>query len=100
MNDIRIQIVDLRRTLLNRSLNAAWAASSCHIHPLGMDMKEAESRVIEWYSSLEECEMANKKLFRGSGICHCFPDGIFNRTDDDWRSRLKDYGTPQDSLSD
>jgi len=74
VNDIRIQIVDLRRTLLNGSLNAAWAASSCHIHPLGMDMKEAVSRVIEWYSSLEECEMANKKLFRGSGMCHCFPD--------------------------
>ena len=44
--------------------------------------------------------MANKKLFRGSGMCHCFPDEIFNRTDDDWRSRLKDYRTPQDSLPD
>ena len=47
---------------LTWSLNAAWAAGSCHIHPLGTDMKDAESRVIEWYSSLEECEMAKKKF--------------------------------------
>ena len=81
-------------------LNAAWAAGSCHIHPLRADMKDTELRVTEWYDSLEECEIANKKFYGGSGMCHCFPDGIFNRTGDDWRSRLKDYGTPQDSPSD
>ena len=54
------------------SLNAAWAAGSCHIHPLETDMKETESRRVEWYSSLEECEMANKKLFRGSGHVSLF----------------------------
>jgi hypothetical protein len=74
----------------------AWAAGSCHIHPLGIDMKEAESRIIEWYSSLDDCEMANKKLFGGRGTCHYFLDGLFNGRGDSWRSRLKDYGTPQD----
>jgi len=87
------------RLCLMRSLNAAWAAGPCHIHPLGMDMEEAESRVTEWYGSLEECEIANKKFYGGSGMCHCFPDGIFNRTGD-WRSRVKDYGTPEDSSPD
>jgi hypothetical protein len=60
------------RLCLMRSLNAAWAAGPCHIHPLGMDMEEAESRVTEWYGSLEECEIANKKFYGGSGMCHCF----------------------------
>jgi hypothetical protein len=32
---------------------------------------------VEWYRSLEECEVANKKFFGGSGMCHCFPDGNF-----------------------
>ena len=54
------------------SFNAALAAGSCHVHPLGIDMKEAESRVMEWYSSLEDCEMANKKFFGGRGMCQCF----------------------------
>ena len=84
---------------LTSSLNVAWAAGSCHIHPLGGDMKDAESRVTEWYSSLEECEMANKKFFGGRGMCHCFLDGVFNGINDDWRSRLRDYGTPQDPPS-
>ena len=84
---------------LTLSLNAAWATGSCHIHPLGIHMKEAESRVIEWYSSPEECEMANKKFFGGRGMCHCFPDGLFNGRGDDWRSMLRDYSTPQDSPS-
>ncbi len=81
-------------------LNSAWAAGSCHIHPLGADMKDTESRVIEWYSSLEECEIANKKFFGGRGMCHCFPDGLFNGRGDDWRSRPRDDGTPQDPPSD
>jgi hypothetical protein len=82
---------------LTWSLNAAWAAGSCHIHLSGTDMKEAESRVIEWYDSVEECEMANNKFFGGLGVCHCLPDGVFNGTNDDWRSRLKDYSTPRDA---
>jgi hypothetical protein len=77
----------------------AWAVGSCHIHPLGTDMNEAESRIIEWYGSFEECEMANKKYFGGRGMCHCFPDGLFNERGDDWRSRLRDYGAPQDPPS-
>jgi hypothetical protein len=47
---------------LTWSLNAAWAAGSCHIHPLGTDMKDAELRATEWYGSLEECEIANKNF--------------------------------------
>ena len=62
-------------------------------------MKDTESRVIEWYSSLEECEIANKKFFGGRGMCHCFPDGLFNGRGDDWRSRPRDDGTPQDPPS-
>jgi len=62
-------------------------------------MKDTELRVTERYDSLEECEIANKRIYGGSGICHCFPDGIFNGSGDDWRW-LKDYGTPQDSLPD
>jgi hypothetical protein len=81
------------------SADIVWAAGSCHIHPLGVDAKEAETPAIEWYSSLEECEIANKKFFGGRGMCHCFPDGIFNGQGDDWRSRLRDYGTPQDPPS-
>ena len=95
----QIPIVYLRQTLLNVVLERCLGGQLLSYHPLGMDMKEAESRVIEGYRSLEECEMANKKLFRRSGMCHCFPDGIFNRTGEDWRSRLKDYGTPQDPPS-
>jgi hypothetical protein len=38
----------------------ALAAGSCHIHPLGIEMKETQPRIIDWYDSLEECEMANK----------------------------------------
>ena len=53
-------------------LNAAWAASSCHIHPLGTDMKKAESRAVEWYSSLEECEVANKKSLADQGCVTAF----------------------------
>ena len=68
MNDIRIQIVDLRRTLLNGSLNAAWAASSCHIHPLGMDMKEAESRVIECIAPLRNVRWRIRSSF-ADGAC-------------------------------
>jgi len=35
-------------------------------------MKDAELHVTEWYDSLEECEIANKKFYGGSGMCHCF----------------------------
>jgi hypothetical protein len=56
-------------------------------------MKLTEPRVIEWYASVAECETANKKLFGGMGVCHCFPDGIVNGTNDDWRSRLRDFTT-------
>ena len=84
---------------LSWSFNAVWAGDSCHIHPLETDMKETESRAVEWYSSLEECEVANKKFFGGSGMCHCFPDGIFNGINDDWRARRRDYSKPQDPPS-
>jgi hypothetical protein len=30
------------------------------------------------------------------GICHCFPDGIFDPGREDWRSRSKDFGTLQE----
>ena len=80
-------------------VNSAWAADSCHIHPLGIEMKEAEPRTIEWYSSLEECEMANKKFYGGRGLCHCFPDGVFNGRGDDWRSWDRNFGAPQDQPS-
>lgn len=69
------------------------------IHPLETDMKETESRAVEWSSSLEECEVANKKFFGGSGMCHRFPDGIFNGINDDWRARRRDYSRPQDPPS-
>ena len=81
------------------SVHIAWAAGSCHIHPLGVDIKEAESSAFEWYSSLEQCEVANKKFFGGRGMCHCFPDGFINGEGDDWRSRLRDYGTLQEPPS-
>jgi len=84
---------------LTWSLNAAWAAGSCHIHPLGTDMKDAELRATEWYGSLEEFEIAIKKFHGGLGICHCFPDGIFNGRGDDWRPRLRDFSPPQDPPS-
>jgi hypothetical protein len=90
------RLFTLAAICLTSFLNVAWAAGSCHIHPLGADVKDAESRVIEWYSSLEECEMANKEFFGGRGTCHCFPDGMFNGINDDWRSRPRDHGTPQD----
>ena len=50
------------------SLNAAGAANSCHIHPLGTDMKDAEACESEWYGSLEECETA-KKNFLADWVC-------------------------------
>jgi hypothetical protein len=46
---------------LTFSVNFARAARACHIHPLGMDAKGAEARIVEWYKSLEECELAKKK---------------------------------------
>ena len=67
MNDIWIQIVCVRWTLLNVVPERGLAAGSCHIHPLGTDMKDAELRVTDWYDSLEECEIANKRFYGGSG---------------------------------
>jgi hypothetical protein len=81
---------------LTFSVNIARAARSCHIHPLGVDAKNAEARIVEWYKSLEECELANKKLFGGLGICHCLPDGIFGGTSDDEPFRRRHFGLPQD----
>jgi hypothetical protein len=46
-------------------LNAAWAAGLCHIHPVRTDMKDTELRVTERYDSLEECEIANKRIYGG-----------------------------------
>jgi hypothetical protein len=77
--------------------NIAGAAGSCHIHQLGIDPKEAEVRIVEWYKSLEECELAIRKFFGGTGVCHCLPDGIFNRSRDDWRSRPRDIDAPRES---
>ena len=85
---------------LTWSLNAAWAAASCHIHPLGTNMNEAESRIIEWYGSFEECEMANKKFYGGRGMCHCFPDGLFDGRGEDWRSWKRDFAAPEEQPSD
>ena len=67
---------------LTWSLNAAWAADSCHIHPLGTDMKDAESCASEWYGSLEECEIANKKFFGGLGNVSLFSGWNFQ-----WKRR-------------
>jgi hypothetical protein len=78
----------------------SWASEICHIHPLGTDMKDAESRVIKWYGSLEECETANKQFFGGAGTCHCFPDGILKRPFDDRRAWPGDFRAPKDSLID
>ena len=80
-------------------VNAVWSAGSCHIHPLGTDAKEAERFIFEWYESMQECELANKKLFGGSGVCHCLPDGIFNRSGDDWRSWQRNFDAPQEPPS-
>jgi hypothetical protein len=74
----------------------ALAAGSCHIHPLGIEMKETQPRIIDWYDSLEECEMANKKFYGGRGMCHCFSDGPFDGRGDDWRSWNRNFGVPED----
>jgi len=57
---------------LSWSFNAVWAGDSCHIHPLETDMKETESRAVEWYRSLEECEVANKKSLADQGFVTAF----------------------------
>jgi hypothetical protein len=76
------------------------ASEICHIHPPGIDAKEAEARVIGWFESLEDCETANRKSFGGVGTCHCFPDGIFKRPFDDRRFSPGDFRAPKDSLID
>ena len=96
----QIQIVYLRWTLLNGVVERGLGSG---LVPYSSVESRHEGRRIARkprYDSLEECEIANKKFYGGSGMCHCFPDGIFNRSGDDWRSRVKDYGTPQESLPD
>ena len=49
---------------LSWSFNTVWAGDSCHIHPLETDMKETESRAVEWYSSLEDARWRIKSRWR------------------------------------
>jgi hypothetical protein len=77
------------------SSELGWASESCHIHPPGSDPKEPEYRSLQFYNSLEECELAKAKYFGGAGRCHCFPDFMNREKGDIWSQPPRDFERPQ-----
>jgi hypothetical protein len=72
------------------------APEACHIHP-PEPIKQADP--FQSFSTLRECENANRKFYGGAGRCHCFPDGFMNRDGiDGWRSRQWNFESPPERL--
>jgi hypothetical protein len=80
------------------SLSAAADPQTCHIHP-PTALRDLESEPVQLYPSLQECESANRKVYGGTGRCHCSPDGFMNREGiDSWRFRQWNFEMPSDRI--
>jgi hypothetical protein len=76
-------------------LSADSELRSCHIHPPTAP-RDLEPEDRQSYSSLEICEDANRRLYGGSGRCHCISDFFMNRESiDGWRQRLPGDTSPE-----
>ena len=73
---------------------AIGASESCHIHPPGWEFKESDSRSLDLYASLQECESANAKFYGGRGRCHCIPDLFTNPERRDFWFAPPEYFAP------